>query len=253
MKKIYLAALTLAMTACVSNDDLNPVENYGYIDVNVSNDPIVETRAEVNDLTNWIVTIGETEYKGTGQAFAAGEYNVSVTTHTDVDAANSANSPWGEAFYNNEGSNDKVTVIAGQRVTANATCGSAKNARMNVVFTDNFKNVFSEYYLIISSPRSITYDGDGDQPSYFNGSANVTFTIKYKYGTETEYRVTDSQTIQIGANGTEKILTVTSNTDGNIEVNISTTDFSQAPGTTITFNAADGTVESTTQTPTTNQ
>ena len=36
MKKIYLAALTLAMTACVSNDDLNPVDNYGYIDLNVS-------------------------------------------------------------------------------------------------------------------------------------------------------------------------------------------------------------------------
>ena len=46
MKKIYLAALTLAMTACVSNDDLNPVDNYGYIDVNVSNDPVMVTRAE---------------------------------------------------------------------------------------------------------------------------------------------------------------------------------------------------------------
>ncbi len=252
MKKIYLAALTLAMTACVSNEDLNPVDNYGYIDVNVSNDPIVETKAVTINNKSWTVMIGATEYKGNGQAFAAGTYNVSVKTHTDVDAANSANSPWGEAFYNNVGSNDEVTVIAGQKVTANATCGSAKNARMNVVFTDNFKNVFSEYSLIISSPRSITYDGDGDQPSYFNGSANVTFTIKYKYGTETDYRVTDSQTIQIGANGTEKILTVTSNTDGNIEVNISTTDFSQAPGTTITFDAADGTVESTTQTPTTN-
>ena len=53
MKKIYLAALTLAMTACVSNDDLNPIDNYGYIDVNVSNDPVMVTRGEqtVNDLT----------------------------------------------------------------------------------------------------------------------------------------------------------------------------------------------------------
>ena len=44
MKKIYFAALALALTACVSNEDLNPVDNYGYIDLNVSNDPIVETR-----------------------------------------------------------------------------------------------------------------------------------------------------------------------------------------------------------------
>ena len=251
MKKIYLAALTLAMTACVSNDDLNPVDNYGYIDVNVSNDPIVETRAEVNDLTNWIVTIGETEYKGTGQAFAAGEYNVSVTTHTDVDAANSANSPWGEAFYNNVGSNDKVTVVAGKRVTANAICGAAKNARMNVEFTDNFKNVFDNYSLVISDPRGITYDGIDDHASYFLPSEEVTFTIKYKYGEDE--KETREQKVTIGDAGTEKILTITSNTDGNIEVNISTTDFSQAPGTTITFDAADGTVESTTQTPTTNQ
>ena len=57
MKKIYLAALTLAMTACVSNDDLNPVENYGYIDLNVSNDPIVETKAVTINNKSWTVMI----------------------------------------------------------------------------------------------------------------------------------------------------------------------------------------------------
>lgn len=249
MKKIYLAALTLAMTACVSNEDLNPVDNYGYIDVNVSNDPIVETRATING-KDWIVKIGVTEYTGKGQAFAAGTYNVSVTTHADVASANSANSPWGEAFYNNKSSNDQVTVIAGKRVTANAICGAAKNARMNVEFTDNFKDVFDKYSLEISVPRVITYDGIDDHASYFLPSQEVTFTIKYKYGEDE--KETSEQKVTIGDAGTEKILTITSNTDGNIEVNISTTDFSQAPGTTITFNAADGTVESTTQTPTTN-
>ena len=75
MKKIYLAALTLAMTACVSNDDLNPVDIYGYIDVNVSNDPIVETRTTPTSVNinnkNWFVTIGQTEYTGSNQAFTA--------------------------------------------------------------------------------------------------------------------------------------------------------------------------------------
>ena len=82
MKKIYLAALTLALTACVSNDDLNPVDNYGYIDLNVSNDPIVETKAVQINGKSWIVKIGETEYTRTGQAFAAGTYNVSLQSKT---------------------------------------------------------------------------------------------------------------------------------------------------------------------------
>ena len=69
MKKIYLAALTLAMTACVSNEDLNPVDNYGYIDVNVSNDPVMVTRAEgentdnkvVENLEEWYITTKQGE------------------------------------------------------------------------------------------------------------------------------------------------------------------------------------------------
>lgn len=249
MKKIYLAALTLAMTACVSNEDLNPVDNYGYIDVNVSNDPIVETRATING-KDWIVMIGATEYTGNGQAFAAGTYNVSVTTHTNVDAANSANDPWGEAFYNNEGSSDQVTVIAGQSVTATANCGSAKNARMDVVFTDNFKAVFKNFSLNINTPREISYDGANGQPSYFIANSEIKFTITYDYGTgENKTKTTEEQTITLGDAGTEKVLTVTSNTDGNIQVQINTSEFTSSTGTTITFDAADGQVESITDTP----
>lgn len=248
MKKIYFAALALALTACVSNEDLNPVDNYGYIDLNVSNDPIVETRAEINGKV-WNVTIGETVYTGVEQSFAAGEYPIKVKTHeNETYANNTANYPWGEAFYTNMdengNTNNKVNVVAGQTVDAVADCGRAKNARLNVVFTDNFKAVFSDFSLNISNPRPISYDGSGDKPSYFSAQSDIKFTIKYDYGTSTAIE-TKEQTISLGDAGTEKILTVTSNTDGNIQVTINTEEFTQSPGTTITFDAATGTIEET--------
>jgi hypothetical protein len=96
MKKIYLAALTLAMTACVSNDDLNPVDNYGYIDLNVSNDPVMVTRAEqtVSDLNEWTVTAdGETNYELnslTDNRVKAGTYSITAKNATDITTANSS-------------------------------------------------------------------------------------------------------------------------------------------------------------------
>ena len=249
MKKIYFAALAMALTACVSNEDLNPVDNYGYIDVNVSNDPIVETKATLTGTaaiqSHWIIKVNETEYTGNTQAFTPGQYTISAQTHNDVNEAIGSDIPWGEAFYSGKKENKQIN--AGNN-TVTIDCGPAKNARLSVAFTDNFKAVFKNYSLNIRTPRSISYDGSDDKPSYFIAQSEIKFTIQYDYGTSTAIE-TEEQTIRLGDAGTEKVLTVTSNTDGNIQVTIKTSEFTPSTGTTITFDAADGEVESVTDTP----
>ena len=238
MKKIYFAALALALTACVSNEDLNPVDNYGYIDLNVSNDPIVETKATLTGTaaieSDWTIMVNETMYEGNTQAFPPGQYTISAQTHANVEEAISSDYPWGEAFYS--GSVENKQINAGNN-TVTINCGAAKNARLNVVFTDNFKAVFSNFSLKISNPREISYNESSDKPSYFIEKSEITFTITYDYGTSKGIK-TGEQTIRLGDAGTEKVLTVTSNTDGNIQVTINTEEFTQSPGTAITFDAA---------------
>lgn len=249
MKKIYLAALTLAMTACVSNEDLNPVDNYGYIDVNVSNDPIVETRATI-DGKDWIVKIGEEDYDGPYQAFEAGTYSIVVKTHDNVYSANEKNT-WGEPYYDNqnEGQNDQVRVVAGTTVSSTINCGSAKNARISVQFTEQFTNVFKTYKFKITSPRELTFDetnkyinenDPNNKYAYFNGSESLTVTLLYDKAENAENpNLSISPEITLGAAGTEKIIYVTANTHGNIQLNITTTGFDTTTET-LTFDAATG-------------
>lgn len=255
MKKIYLAALTLAMTACVSNEDLNPVDNYGYIDVNVSNDPIVETRTTPTSVNinnkNWFVTIGQTEYTGSNQAFTAGEYSIIVKTHTDVTTANEKGN-WGEAYYDNQGKNpaDKVTVVAGTTVTPEINCGKAKNARISVQFTEQFTNVFKTYKFKITAPRELTFDNQNkyisenssdNKYAYFNGDQALTVTLLYDKAENVENpSLSISPQISLGAAGTEKIISVTANTHGNIQLNITTEGFGTPTTETLTFDAATG-------------
>lgn len=244
MKKIYLAALTLAMTACVSNDDLNPVDNYGYIDVNVSNDPIVETRATING-KDWIVKIGVQNYTGTNQAFEAGTYEILVKSHENCSTATGTTTDWGEAYYSNENATDEnktISVEAGKTATKNINCGQAQNSRMTVEFTQQFITVFPTYKLNVTSPKELEFNQTNNktngQYAYFAANANISFTITYaKQGGED--KTTLPREINLGAAGTEKIIYVTANTHGNIQLNITTTGFDTTTET-LTFDAATG-------------
>ena len=243
MKKIYLAALTLAMTACVSNDDLNPVENYGYIDLNVSNDPIVETKAVQINGKSWIVKIGETEYTGSTQAFNAGTYNVTVKTHDNVEAAVGTNTDWGQSYYDNikEQNQDQVIVVAGTTTPKTIECGTAKNTRVKVAFTQQFTSVFPTYKLNITNPKTLEFNSTTtDKYAYFQANENIDFTITYKKTNQESATTTDSKSLELGAAGTEKVITVTANTAGNIQLNITTSEFENVDGETITFDAATG-------------
>ena len=263
MKKIYLAALTLAMAACVSNDDLNPVDNYGYIDVNVSNDPVMVTRAEgegtsVSDLTNWMVSVSDgsssnSTYKANelqNHTFKKGTYNVTAYNYVDDDAAHALNinDGWGDARY--EGTDEEVIVSAGLSTQADIACGKAKNARIKATFT--LSEDFSKVSLVFD-PTDDAVDGternlvtgttqNKEKYAYFTAETQIKYVLKYQYKENAPKEITKE--ITLGEGGTEKVIAVSANSNGKITLNITTDeDFTTEAGHNFIIDAASGEVE----------
>ena len=233
MKKIYLAALTLAMSACVSNDDLNPVENYGYIDVNVSNDPVMVTRAgepnwQLSATKNEEAYIGITS--GTNKV-PAGTYVITAKSHNSIDDANTWNT-YGEPYF--EGVSDATEVSAGESVDIVITCRQAKNSKLTLVNELNTL-VFSDVKLnATSSNRELSLSNQKPSAFYSTGT-QVSYNISYKYNdseTETVIKNDDGQdyTITIAEAAKDYQIKLESTDNGNINV-------------TVTYNNEFGTVE----------
>ena len=262
MKKIYLAALTLAMTACVSNEDLNPVDNYGYIDVNVSNDPVMVTRAEqtVNDLSGWSITATNTDQQELtydlkeSNVVPAGKYKIEVSSHSSMEAANQAGegklgAPYYTcetslegSSYNDQTVNQHVTVIAGRTSTPTIYCGSAKNTRIKLdnqlnqgLSEGTFSNVSLYANVVDTRPAVTLLHGN---TAYYNPKTTINYSISYTYGGSPK-QITDLQ-IQTGDAATEKIITLKSNSSGQITVTISVNDQFESSVENLTFDAATG-------------
>ena len=246
MKKIYLAALTLAMTACVSNDDLNPVDNYGYIDVNVSNDPVMQTRGTlgVSDLNNWVVLASdnsdETEdirLTAASTKVKAGKYTVSAKSHASAAEALTDNDGWGAAYY--EGTSDEVTVEAGQPAVAVVNCGTAKNARLKVQFS--LISNFTEYSLTaLTEDRTLVFNSENAASAlaYYAATEEVEYTLSYKYN-NTPKEITGTITMKGAA--TENIISIASNDNGTISVTVNYDDtFGTGNSENLEFDAATG-------------
>ena len=257
MKKIYFAALAMALTACVSNEDLNPVDNYGYIDVNVSNDPVMVTRGDqaVTDLAGWTITADGTDNDYTlnlnDNKVLAGTYSITAKNAADVDAANAAENGWGKAFYASEP--QTVTVSAGNTTPVNIDCGLAKNSKLTLVNSLN-ETVFTEVrlhakkeasYLVMDGTKSVFYS-KGTTVDYY-----ITYTYNYNENGNTQ---TVSKTIKDKTNGEEqdfKInianaatdykITLSSTDNGTIKVTLTYNDsFTPNTSTTLEFDAATG-------------
>lgn len=250
MKKIYLAALTLAMTACVSNDDLNPVDNYGYIDVNVSNDPVMVTRADQTvsgtDLSSWTITAnGETDYNlGETTKVKAGTYSITASSHTSLEAALDG---WGNAYYT--GTVNNIQVNAGETAEPVIQCGKAQNARIQVTFNFTTEKI-TDYSLTLDpsaqendGKRNLTYNNSNSgRLAYFAAEAVIPYTLKYKYSGGSEQTINKS--ITLGEAATESIISVSSNDNGTITLSVTFNDeFDKGTNHEFTFDAATGTVE----------
>ena len=251
MKKIYLAALTLAMTACVSNDDLNPVDNYGYIDVNVSNDPVMVTRTEQNisgeSLGSWIITaVKGTETYDLKQSniVPAGTYSVNVKSHYDVNTANTSDT-YGQAYY--EGSVRDLVVSAGVTAKPTVNCETAKNSMLTLVNNtaiDGATQLFTDISLNASSSNRSLSLTQTNPSAYYSTGTDVKYNITYKYnGGQLQTLKNNGQdfTINITNAATNYQIILSSNRNGKISVTVKYDDtFTNVESNTITFDAATG-------------
>ena len=234
MKKTFLfAALAALSVVSCTNNELPEVEpGYGYINVNVSNEPLEEnvaqTRATVADYKTWVVTAGNIDLTEDNKV-PAGTYTVTAKSHTNMDAALEG---WGEAYY--EGSAKNIVVAAGQTATAEISCGKAKNGRITTSF--NLAAVFTDVSITVD--RNLTFRKENENQKAYFAPGDVSYTLKYKYNGSEEKSIAKAVTV---AAGTEHIISVSSNSNGTITVNITYDDtFADGDDQNINFDAATG-------------
>lgn len=245
MKKTFLfaALAALCMTSCMNEEfpTLTPTTTvYGYISVNASNDPVIETRAVVNvkNLDTWTIETSkageETKQAWTSQTkYEADTYTVYARNYTNESAWQEANYNWGDAYYEGQVS---VEVKAGETATANIDCGTAKNARLKVLFS--LISNFTEYSL--TAERNLVFNSDNAASAlaYYAATEEVEYTLSYKYnGTQKE--ITGKITMKGAA--TENIISIASNDNGTISVTVNYDDtFGEGNSETLVFDAATG-------------
>ena len=237
MKKTIFSimALAMAMVSCTNEEIITPAEQYGYINVNVTNEPLEEnvaqTRATVADYKTWVVTAGDIDLTKDNKV-PAGTYKVTAKSHTNMDAALALEDKWGVAYY--EGSAENIVVAAGQTATAEISCGKAKNGRITTSF--NLAEVFTDVSIEVG--RELTFNKDNQSKKAYFEPGEVSYTLKYKYNGSEEKSIPGAVTV---AAGTEHIISVSSNSNGTITVNITYDDtFANGEDQNINFDAATG-------------
>lgn len=250
MKKTFLPILALALsaTACVSDADLDVADNTGYINVNLSADDAMQTRTvqDVTDLTTWTIKVGETTWTNSTQAFKEGDYVVTASNYASLKDALKANDNWGDAFY--QGSTN-VTVTRGETADANIDCGTAQNARLEVVIAtmpDVIKNVTVTVSSTADYRTTLTFPTAGKEFAYFGPKEVINYSIAYEYN-NTEIPAING-TIEMKGAATTNTINVSANDNGTINVTVTYDDtFGIGNSETITIDAATGAVVSTTE------
>lgn len=242
-KTLSIIALAAALCSCEKQNGTLADSGYGYIDLGLTADSMIETKAaaSVGDLSGWTIKVGETAYTSAGQKIAAGTYTLSASNYADEAAAIASNSGWGDAFYS--GSTANVTVTAGETTEASIACGTAKNARLAVVFA--LGSDFTEYKVTVAKEGvsgGLVFDAENASTSkaYFTaGKTGIGYSIDYKYK-GTAKNIT-GKTINLGGAATEKTIRVASNSNGTITITVTRDEeFGDGGSENITIDAVTG-------------
>ena len=243
MKKNFLPiiALALSATACVSDADLDVTDNKGYINVSVSADNSMETRAvqTVSDFSGWTVKVGETAWTGSTQGFSAGTYTVTAMNYNDVAAALEANNSYGAAWYT--GTQESVQITAGQQTSVTIQCGKAKNARVRAEIADNMPSISDVQIKVYKTGDSSRQPvlSTTNTTAYFEASTEISYEISYQYNGGS--KTLSPQTLTLGAAGYENVISIKSNQNGSISITVTYDGEFTSNGTnTITIDAATG-------------
>lgn len=247
MKKTFLfaALAALSMVSCTNNELPEAEVGYGYINVNVSNDPVVETRASANvsSIEGWQIktkkgTESNLEDWASNKAYEAGEYTVFAQNYADESAWKAANDNWGAAFYQGQGN---VTVVAGQTNNATIDCGATQNAKLTVNISDQLPSAFSDVKVLVkrSDAITLTFPTVEHPEAFFGATETVSFSLSYKYNSAD--KTISNKTITMKGAATNNIINVTANSNGLISVTIKVDEtFNSGNNETLTFDGATG-------------
>lgn len=261
MKKTFLFAALAAfsMISCTNNELPEAEPGYGYINVNVSNDPVIETRA-VADITNWWVKLGDRRLTTSSTKVKAGTYTLSVSSHETEDAWVSENNYFGAAYYT--APSQTIELTAGETENVTFSCGKSKNACIKVQFS--LAQSFTEYSLTINrvigeTTHSLVFNKENalatstipalaffeaspvDETSKVVESTQKTIPFVLSYTHATKGTQTINGNIIMGGPGTMNIISISSNDNGTISVTVNYDDtFGEGNSSNLEFDAATG-------------
>lgn len=229
MKRILtiLSCTALLFTACQQTDEPILTDGKGHIQLRLSADNGVSTRAmqDVEDISTWYAVVSngsETLYDQQisgelgARAFDPGTYAIDVRNYNDVDVANAAKSGWGDAYYT--GSASDIEVSAGGTAYVHIACGRALNAKFRLDYSE-FSGIINA--LTITEPKTLTFaysDGTLANEAFFPPKSALTYTITYTIGNET--KTTEQQTLTLGDAATVSILKIKSDIYGTLSISL---------------------------------
>lgn len=241
-KRIFpIIALALSATACVSDADLDVADNKGYINVSVSADNSMETRASttISNTDSWTKKVDNTEWSA-NIGYNAGEHTVSVSNYASITDALNAKDGWGDMYFEGQ---TKVTVEQGQTATVTVDCEKAKNARLKVSF-GTFPSTFSSIKLTATTTndsrtkKSFEFTSTPSQLAYFLANERISYTLSWSINGNEKSTI---GTIDLAGAATENVITINPNSNGLIEIKISADlEFTNGTSETIIIDAATG-------------
>ena len=246
MKKILFAAMALGMcmTSCMNEEFPNAVQ-YGYINLNVSNNPVMVTRAEVPNWQFSATKDGES-YTGIisgGNKVPAGTYVITAKSHASIDDANTYGT-YGEPYF--EGQSNPTAISAGESKDVTIDCGKAKNSKLTLVNSLN-TSVFTNVKLNATSPNRELSLSTENHSAFYSTETEVSYNISYIYNdSDAETVIKNGEqdyTITIAKAAQDYQIKLTSTDNGTIYVTVTYDNDFGVESEDFTFDAATGQIQ----------
>lgn len=247
MKKILFAAMALGMcmTSCMNEEFPNAVQ-YGYINLNVSNNPVMVTRTGGEPEWQFSATkdgVSYTNIASGANKVPAGTYTITAQSHDSEEAANTLNT-YGEPYFYGTSTE---TISAGQSKDVTINCGKAKNSKLTLVNSLN-TSVFTNIKLNATSPNRELSLSTQNPSAFYSTGTKVSYNISYKYNnSQAETVIKDNGqdfTITIAEAAKDYQIKLSSTDNGTINVTVTFENtFGEEESASITIDAATGQIQ----------
>lgn len=241
---VVAAIAAASFTSCTNEVDMfEPVgSEYATINLNITNDNEMITRAEANvsDPSEWYIIVGskaQIQVKDlSSQKYEAGTYSITVSNYANEAAAITAN----DAYYSGTNANEELKKGSNSVTVA---CEKAKNCRVkaDLAGLDGFAAITDAKLTVTQAEVSSRELNSTNAIGYFYAGSGKTinYQLDYKYNNVSKTAITGSISNPVAA--TEYQVKVVTNSNGTITLTVTyDTEFTTETAQTITIDAATG-------------